>query len=55
NIKKYKSIDKAKCLYYQSLSDALKVVLNLIYSKTEYKYSPFYLKAVSSSVTALAR
>ncbi|RIB10259.1 hypothetical protein C2G38_1881575, partial [Gigaspora rosea] len=47
--------DKAKYLYYTSLSNALKVVLNSIYGETEYKYSPFYLKPVSLSVTVSAR
>ncbi|RIB06729.1 hypothetical protein C2G38_2216349 [Gigaspora rosea] len=55
NIEKYESIDKAKYFYYTSLSDILKIVLNLIYGETGYKYSPFYLKPVSSSVTASAR
>ncbi|CAG8651102.1 14795_t:CDS:2 [Gigaspora rosea] len=55
NIENYELIDKAKYLYYISLSDVLKVVLNSICGGTGYKYSPFYLKPVSSFVTASAR
>ncbi|CAG8782146.1 15489_t:CDS:2, partial [Racocetra fulgida] len=53
NMKKAKN--KQKYSYYNSLQNALKTIANSIYGETGYRYSPFYLKYVSSSVTGFAR
>ncbi|CAG8804925.1 17114_t:CDS:2 [Cetraspora pellucida] len=47
--------NETKLLYYTSLSNALKIFANSVYSETGYRYSPLYHKEVASSVTVFCK